>query len=80
MTVTYDLVEEIYSTGASQRVSYGIVACADASECGSATIVASVHDVTSDKQKLADFILLCNRSNLSVIHFEDVVKDFVGVQ
>ena len=49
MNVTYGVTEEIYSLGASSRVSYGIAAYAYAEEDCTATIVAPVHDVTSDK-------------------------------
>ena len=80
MTVTYELVKEIYEFEGDQRVSYGIVAYSDSSEEASATIVVSLHDITSDKQKLSELILLCNRLNLSTIHLRDVVEDFIILQ
>ena len=49
MNVTYGVTEEIYSLGTSSRTSYGIAAYADSEEDGTATIVASIHDVTADK-------------------------------
>lgn len=78
MNVTYGVTEEIYSLGASSRVSYGIAAYADAKEDGTATIVASVHDITSDKQALYELVSLCNRSELSIVHLMDVVEDFLA--
>ena len=46
-------------------------------EAGQA-IVASVHDVTSDKQALAEFVSPCNRWELSIVHLMDVVEDFLA--
>ena len=77
MNITYGVTEEIYSWGATSRVSYGIAAYADAEEDGTATIVAFAHDVTSNKQALAELVSLCNRLELSAIHLNDVVEDFL---
>lgn len=77
MNVTYGVTEEIYSLGAASRVSYGIAAYADVVEDGTATIVASVHDVTSDKQALCELVSICNRLELSSVHLMDVVEDFL---
>ena len=78
MNVTYGVAKEIYSLGNSSRTSYGIAAYADAEEDGTATIVASVHDVTSDKQALDELVSLCNRLELSTVHLMDIVEDFLA--
>ena len=78
MNVTYGVTEEIYSLGTSSRTSYGIAAYADSEEDGTATIVASIHDVTADKQSLSELVGLCNRLELSTIHLNDVVEDFLA--
>ena len=77
MNVTYGLTEEVYALGTERRVSYGIVAYADAEEDGTTTIIASVHDVTADRQALSALVELCNRLELSLIHLNDVVEDFL---
>ncbi|MBO5111332.1 MAG: hypothetical protein J6D21_11535 [Clostridia bacterium] len=77
MNITYGMTEEVYALGTERRVSYGIAAYADAEEDGTATIVASVHDVTADKQALVELVELCNRLELSLIHLNDVVEDFL---
>ena len=77
MNVTYGMTEERYFHGAESRVSYGIVAYADAKEDGSATIVAAVHDVTADRQALSELVALCNRLELSLLHLDDVIEDFL---
>jgi len=78
MNVTYGVTEEIYSLGASTRTSYGIVAYMDSEENGTATIVSSVRDVTDDKQAITELVLLCNYLELSAIHLNDVVEDFLS--
>ncbi len=78
MNVTYGVTEEIYSLENSSHISYGISAYADSEEDGTATIAASVHDVTSDKQALCELVSLCNRLELSTVHLVDVVEDFLA--
>lgn len=78
MSITYGITEEIYSLGTDRRVSYGIAAYANAEEDGTATIVASVHDITADRQSLSELVLSCNRSELSVVHLDDVIEDFLA--
>ena len=78
MNVTYGVTEEIYSLRATSRVSYGISAYADAEKDGTATIVVSVHNVTSDKQALNELVSLCNRLELSSVHLMDIVEDFLA--
>ncbi len=78
MKITYGLTEEHYSLDADTRVAYGIAAYANADEDGTATIVASVHDITDNKQALAELVSLCNRLELSPTHLHDVVEDFLA--
>ena len=78
LKLTYGLTEEHYSLNADTRIAYGIAAYANADEDGTATIVASIHDITSNKQALAELVSLCNRLELSPIHLYDVVEDFLA--
>lgn len=77
MNVTYAVVEEKYVLGEEKRTFYGIVAYANAEQDGTATIVASVRDITSDKQRLIKLVDDCNRLELSTVHLSDVVEDFL---
>lgn len=77
--ITYGVTEEKYSLGGVSRTAYGIAAYAAADVDGTATVVASVHDVTDDRQKLSEFVELCNRLELSVCHLLEVVEDFLAV-
>ena len=78
MNVTYAVVEERYSLGDCSRTSYGIAAYANFSKDGTATVVATVCDVTDDKQAIAELVALCNRLELSIVHLMDVVEDFLA--
>ena len=78
MNVTYAVAEEKYALGEEKRTSYGIVAYANAEQDGAATIVASVRDITSDKNRLKKLVDDCNRLKLSTVHLPDVVEDFLS--
>ena len=76
--ITYGISEEKYTLGNDRRTSYGIVAYADTKASGTAIIVASVNDITDDESKLSDFVDMCNRNELSLIHLSDAVEDFLA--
>lgn len=78
MNVTYAVVEERHSLGDCFRTSYGIAAYAGFAGDGTAIVVASVHDVTDDKQAIYELVDLCNRLELSVAHLADIVEDFLA--
>ena len=75
--ITYAVSEERYASGDEVRISYGIVAYSNADRDGSKTIVASVRDVTSDKAGLSRLVNDCNNLELSIVHLNDVVEDFL---
>ena len=77
-TVIYDVVAETYSLGNQLRNAYGIVAYADADEDGTATIVASAHDITNNRCRAEQLADQCNRGNLALCHFDDVIEDFLA--
>ena len=77
MTITYGIIEETYSLNRSARTSYGIAVYADATQDGTATNVAAVHDITSDRERLEGLVAACNREGLSLVHLYDVVEDFL---
>lgn len=75
--VTYALIEEKYNFGGDSRISYGIAAYSNAEIDSSATVVVSVHDITSDKERLSKLVKYCNDLHLSTVHLYDVVEDFL---
>ena len=78
LNVTYAIIEEKYTFGNKSRISYGISACANESEEDTFTVIASVHDITPNKEKIINFIDDCNRLKLSTIHLAEVVEDFLS--
>ena len=77
-TITYGVVAETYSLGSQARSAYGIVAYANASEDGTATVIASAHDITDDRCRAEQLADKCNRVNLALCHFDDVIEDFLA--
>lgn len=76
--ITYAVAEERYTFGDETRTSYGIVAYSNADQDGSKTIVASVRDIASDKDRLSKLVNDCNDLELSTVHLNDVVEDFLS--
>lgn len=74
--IRYGITEEVYSLGERSRLSYGIAAYTE--QDGTATIVASVRDITSDKAKITALVRSCNRLALSPLHLRDVIEDFLA--
>ena len=79
MNVTYGITKDIYSLGDSSRISYGIAAYANSKEDGTSTIVASIHDITANEQALLELVQQCNRLDLSTIHLDNVIEDFLAI-
>ena len=77
-TITYGVVAETYLLGSQTRNAYGIVAYADTDEDGTATVVASAHDITPDRYRAEQLADKCNRGNLALCHFDDVIEDFLA--
>ncbi len=74
----YGIVREIYSFDGIQRISYGIVCYANPAIDGTASVFASVHDITADYASLCRIAELCNKLSLSPDHLQDVVEDFLS--
>ena len=75
--VIYGVREEIYNINGRARRGYGIVAYAHMEEDTGLTVVASVSDVTSEREALEDLVRLCNELSLDPCHIYDVVEDFL---
>lgn len=76
-SVTYGIIQEIHSLGGKSRTSFGIATYAAHDIDGTATIIASVSDISGDLQRLSDFTDTCNRLELSPVHLYDVIEDFI---
>ena len=76
--ITYGIVKETYSLGTAERISYGIAVYSNTEHIGTACVIASLHDVSSEKEKIADLVSLCNRHHLAPEHLTDVISDFLN--
>ena len=76
--ITYGVSKEIYSYNGITREAYGLVAYADAELDGTATIVASANDLSCDEIKLQELANKCNEIKLELVHFNDIVEDFLA--
>ena len=77
--ITYGVVEERYAMGTKIRISYGISAFDTDEKDDMSTIVASVHDITDDRESLTGLVKRCNMLKLSLVHLNEVVEDFLSV-
>ena len=78
ITVTYGITEEKYTLGRQTRTSYGIAAYSNSETDGTAAVIASVHGISEDKEKLSELVQTCNCLELSVVHLRDVIEDFLA--
>ena len=76
--VTYGVIEERYAAGTLMRTSYGIAAYSYQKQCGTASVIVSVHDITDDPEQITALIEKCNNCKLAVEHLKDVVDDFLA--
>lgn len=74
-TITYGVTRDVYELNGKQRESYGIVAYANNDF---ATIVASVRDISTDRNRIECMTKRFNELSLSLIHFNDAVEDELG--
>lgn len=76
--VTYGITEEKYILDDVFRTSYGIAAYENSKTNGTASIVAYIHDISDNKERLLKLVQACNRLELSTTHLYDVVEDFLA--
>lgn len=72
MDCKYVLVRDTYLDDTGPHIGYGIAVF------DSEHITISVAlDISSNETDVADIVQMCNRLNLSPIHFQDVIEDFL---
>ncbi len=76
--VTFGSRKEEYTFGDSSRIAYGIVAYADAEIGGTFTVIASVSDISAEKESAERLAELCNANQVSVEHLQDIVDDYLA--
>lgn len=78
MTYTYGIISETFSFDGHARTAYGIALYAHVEETGTGSIVATVCDLSADKESVLKLVNACNEENLLPIHLCDVVEDFLA--
>ena len=78
MSITYGLVTEMHELNGEKRITYGITAYANADECGTATTLCTVNDLSPDKETVLDAVRLLNESHASLLHFEELIDDYLA--
>ena len=76
--ITYGLIKETYGDEKNFRIAYGIAVYANFENDRMTTIVDAIHDVSNDAEKLGQLIRTCNCAELSLIHFRDVIEDYLS--
>lgn len=76
--ITYGTIAETYSIGDTTHVSYGVAVYAYVDSDGAATVIASVHNVSTQKERIDELVFLCNRYHLAPEHLSDVIDDFLA--
>ena len=76
--VTYAVLDEIHRVGGDVRLSYGLAVYSDAATDGSASLVASFHDLSPSRPPLEALAERCNRLHPSPEHLSDIISDFLG--
>lgn len=75
--ITYEIVEERYRLGDRERISYGIAVYLTAELADNAPPIISVHDITSDRLLVVEFVKKFNALGLPLYQLEDVIEDLL---
>ncbi len=76
--ITYGITKTEYDCNGTQRLSYGIAAYADAEENRGACVVATVNDLSTDPSLVRQLVDRCNSGELSLLHMQEVIEDFLA--
>ena len=77
MNMTYGIIKNEYIFDGESRISYGVAVYDDPETQGTASIIHSISDISSDYEAIANLVSTCNRLQLSPFHLSDVIDDFL---
>jgi len=78
MTYTYGIISETFSLDGQARIAYGIAMYAHIEQTETGSVVATVCDLSADKESVLELIKACNEGELLPIHLYDVVEDYLA--
>ena len=70
------MIKSTYKNGAAKRIAFGIAAVEEYD--GIITILESISDISPNIKAVKRLVKLCNDQQLALIHFRDVVSDFLA--
>ena len=73
MDCQYILIRGIYKDDVGTHTGYGIAATCDGSGIESVALDLSCHE-----NEVTELVRRCNELKLSLVHFQDVVEDFLS--
>lgn len=76
MRYKYSVIKGIYTNNEGEEyTAYGVVLFKKSNK--RYTAIKIVQDIFFDYKKAKDFVVLCNRNELSPIHLDDVIEDIL---
>ena len=77
INVTYKITEGTHGSEDGVSKSYGIAVFANIDMNETTSVLASIQDITTDRDALDELVNLCNSMELSPLHIRDVIEDFL---
>jgi len=71
LSVRYELISAEHELEGSRYRSWGIRLCY-------AGVQVEVQDLSLDREAVEELVARCNRGQLSPVHFQDVLQDFLA--
>ena len=78
MEITYGIITECHETGKSKRISYGVAAYSNVEENGSACVLYAARDISDSRTAMEMLAERLNREEASVLHFEELITDYLA--
>ena len=73
MDCKYILIRDTYACDTDSHIGYGIAAVDHESK-----IVSAASDLSCNESEVAGLVKMCNELELSIVHFQDVIEDFLA--
>ena len=76
MKYKYVVVQNTYFNGDATRTSFGIAIVEEYD--GITTVLESMSDISMEKKAIEELVKYCNEQKLELMHFQDVIMDFLA--
>ncbi len=75
--ISYVTVKQQIGEGSTARTCYGVAAAIVYDGC--VQLMQSYDDLTDEAEPIRRFVETCNELHLEIVHFADVVEDFLAI-